>query len=144
MADANKFYTEGGMPSNMQVCGVLLSDVVATAADTIGIGSYPLFNLTANQVVVKMGYTVNVAESVNATATIAIGDGTDVDKYLTAETIATTKIVAMDTLPSLGAAESITLTVAVAALGDAEVTLWAIVADVNSPMTHTAIDTIAP
>lgn len=136
MADTNKFYAAGAMPSNGQNTGVVFADVKATADDTIGIGSYPLFKIQPNQVVLQMGYTIVGVESTNASATIAIGDGSDVDAYLTAETVAAGagSVIAADSDPAVGTDKTITLTVAVAALGDADLTFWAVVANVESPI----------
>jgi hypothetical protein len=146
MATSVEKYTEGGIPSNMQVLGVRVADLasVQLEAGLVVLGdTYNLFNLSADEVVLNIGVdnrsaaaaSTEVEVNVDAVANVLLAavDLTVVGKTLgTAIAPGTTGVV--NVIVTGGAGGGL----------DIDFGIYAVVARVVSPTTQTAIDTPAP
>ena len=146
MATSVEKYTEGGMPSNRQVTGIRTADLVSAQleAGLVVLGDiYNLFDLSADEVVLSIGVDVRSAAAaltvleVNVDA-VAITGLTAVDLTAVAKSVGT--------VPAAGATGVVNAIVTGGAGGglDIDLSLWAVVANVKSLVTQTAIDTPAP
>lgn len=143
MADNVQFYTEGGMPSNRQVCGVRVSRAYGNSDNPLTAGDlYKLFDLDENEVVLAMGIDVLTA-SAAGTAAVTI-DGVAIDAALTgvALTAVGKTAVPAASLPAAGATGVVEVTLTGATVAD--INIYAVVANVDTPTTFTKVDTLAP
>ena len=120
----------------------LLSVVVDFSSTTNAANDvFECIELPANTYVVTAGLEVMTADSAGNSGTVSLGDGDDVDRYVTAQTIANTNLVPIRAQAGAGsqgttsigygnytAADTIDVVVATGAI-NAVVRVWAIVAD---------------
>lgn len=149
MATNIKVYTEGGMPSNMQVTGVRNTRIYG-AGDTplIAADDYLLFDLSADEVILSLGIEVIGPSAVAGTAVVSHRVDKDAAVGATIVTAADTtnagKTAALlTTLPLDGIGDTGVLSVKIEQI-DADVNVWAVVARVASLETFTVVDTPAP
>jgi hypothetical protein len=134
MADNNKFYTEGGMPSNMQVCGVRNGRIYSADGDLLIIAdAYNLFDLSADEVVLAYGIEVLVAATDGSAVTVTVSDGggavlTAVDLKTLGKTMG---VVA--TLDGSGIGADTLTAIITGATDDVDFNVFAIVANVENP-----------
>jgi hypothetical protein len=120
----------------------LLSVVVDFSSTTNAANDvFECIELAANTYVVTAGIEVMTADSAGNSGTVSLGDGDDVDRYVTAQTIANTNLVPIRAQAGAGsqgttsigygnytAADTIDIVVATGAI-NAVIRVWAIVAD---------------
>ena len=120
----------------------LLSVVVDFSSTTNAANDvFECIELPANTYVVTAGLEVMTADSAGNSGTVSLGDGDDVDRYVTAQTIANTNLVPIRAQAGAGSqgttsigygnypsADTIDVVVATGAI-NAVVRVWAIVAD---------------
>lgn len=149
MADNVQVYTEGGMPSNRQVCGVRNTRIYGvTAQPLVAADDYLLFDLSADEVILGLGIEVMTASASAGTAVVSHRVDKDAAVGATIVTAADTTVVGktaaiLTTLPKNGVGDSGVLSVKIAQT-DADVNVYAIVANVAALETPTALDTLAP
>tara|TARA_R100000458_G_scaffold4173_2_gene3367 strand:+ start:1257 stop:1730 length:474 start_codon:yes stop_codon:yes gene_type:complete len=120
----------------------LLSVVVDFSSTTNSANDvFECIELAANTYVVTAGIEVMTADTAGNSGTVSLGDGDDVDRYVTAQTIANTNLVPIRAQAGAGsqgttsigygnytAADTIDVVVATGAI-NAVIRVWAIVAD---------------
>ena len=148
MAENVQFYTEGGMPSNRQVCGVRVTRVYNVAElPLIAADVYKLFDLDANEIVLSYGIDVLTAATDASAVTVAVSDGTGALTALAAvdlKTVGKTAgVLANLAGGGLGVADTLSAVVT-GAVDGVDFNLYAIVANVDTPETFTKVDTPAP
>ena len=122
---------------------VKLLSVVVDFSSTTNVANdvFECIELPANTYVVTAGLEVMTADSAGNSGTVSLGDGDDVDRYVTAQTIANTNLVPIRAQAGAGSqgttsigygnytsADTIDVVVATGAI-NAVVRVWAIVAD---------------
>ncbi len=130
-----------GITSN--AVDVKLLSVVVDFSSTTNVANdvFECIELPANTYVVTAGHEVMTADSAGNSGTVSLGDGDDVDRYVTAQTIANTNLVPIRAQAGAGSqgttsigygnytsADTIDVVVATGAI-NAVVRVWAIVAD---------------
>jgi|LULM01.1.fsa_nt_gb hypothetical protein len=130
-----------GITSN--AVDVKLLSVVVDFSSTTNVANdvFECIELPANTYVVTAGLEVMTADSAGNSGTVSLGDGDDVDRYVTAQTIANTNLVPIRAQAGAGSqgttsigygnytsADTIDVVVATGAI-NAVVRVWAIVAD---------------
>ncbi len=124
----------------------LLSVVVDFSSTTNAANDvFECIELAANTYVVTAGIEVMTADSAGHSGTVSLGDGDDVDSYISAQTIANTNLVPIRAQAAAGsqgttsigygnytAADTIDVVVATGAI-NAVIRVWAIVADYDGP-----------
>jgi hypothetical protein len=148
MATKVQFYTEGGMPSNRQVCGVRNVRVFNNAnALLVAADVYKLFDLDTNEIVLGYGIDVlSLATSASA-VTVTISDGGGALTALTAVPLKTLgkKAGVISQLDGAGIGVADTLSAVITGeVAGVDFNLYAIVANVDTPETFTQVDTPAP
>ena len=146
MATSNEKYTEGGMPSNRQVVGIRTADLVSAQLEDglIVLGdTYNLFDLSADEVVVSIGVDIRSAAAASTVLEINV-DAVAITGLTAVDMTAVAKSVG--TVPAAGATGVVNAIVTGGAGGglDIDFSVFAVVANVASIVTQTAIDTPAP
>ena len=144
MAENVRVYTEGGMPSNFQVCGVRSTRLYgAESSPLIAADIYKMFDLSDDEVV--LSYGVEVITAAPATSTFTVSDGTGALTALTAvdaEVVGKTAGVITELAGNgLGAD---TLSVVITGDVNVDLNLYAVVARVATLETYTEVGTPAP
>ena len=130
-----------GVSSNA-VDGKLLSVVVDFSSTTnVANDVFECIELAANTYVVTAGIEVMTADTAGNSGTVSLGDGDDVDRYITAQTIGNTNLVPIRAQAGAGSqgttsigygnytsADTVDIVVATGAI-NAVIRVWAIVAD---------------
>ena len=127
--------TAAGLPATGGDVKVLSEYIDFSATTNIATDVFQVLNIPAGSMVVSAGIDIVVADTAGNSGTIALGDGTVA--YVTAATIAGTgSMTSGDALAELAvtydAADTLDITVAVGAV-NAEIRVWAVVADITSP-----------
>ena len=122
---------------------IKLLSVVVDFSSTTNVANdvFECIELAANTYVVTAGIEVMTADTAGNSGTVSLGDGDDVDRYITAQTIGNTNLVPIRAQAGAGsqgttsigygnytAAESVDIVVATGAI-NAVIRVWAIVAD---------------
>ena len=122
---------------------IKLLSVVVDFSSTTNVANdvFECIELAANTYVVTAGIEVMTADTAGNSGTVSLGDGDDVDRYVTAQTIANTNLVPIRAQAGAGsqgttsigygnytAADSVDIVVATGAI-NAVIRVWAIVAD---------------
>ena len=122
---------------------VKLLSVVVDFSSTTNVANdvFECIELAANTYVVTAGIEVMTADTAGNSGTVSLGDGDDVDRYITAQTIGNTNLVPIRAQAGAGsqgttsigygnytAADSVDIVVATGAI-NAVIRVWAIVAD---------------
>ena len=122
---------------------VKLLSVVVDFSSTTNVANdvFECIELAANTYVVTAGIEVMTADTAGNSGTVSLGDGDDVDRYVTAQTIANTNLVPIRAQAGAGsqgttsigygtytAAATVDIVVATGAI-NAVIRVWAIVAD---------------
>ena len=122
---------------------VKLLSVVVDFSSTTNVANdvFECIELAANTYVVTAGIEVMTADTAGNSGTVSLGDGDDVDRYVTAQTIANTNLVPIRAQAGAGsqgttsigygnytAADTVDIVVATGAI-NAVIRVWAIVAD---------------
>ncbi len=130
-----------GITSN--AVDVKLLSVVVDFSSTTNVGNdvFECTELPANTYVVTAGLEVMTADTAGNSGTVSLGDGDDVDRYVTAQTIGNTNLVPIRAQAGAGSqgttsigygnytsADTVDVVVATGAI-NAVVRVWAIVAD---------------
>ena len=122
---------------------IKLLSVVVDFSSTTNVANdvFECIELAANTYVVTAGIEVMTADTAGNSGTVSLGDGDDVDRYVTAQTIANTNLVPIRAQAGAGshgttsigygnytAADTVDIVVATGAI-NAVIRVWAIVAD---------------
>ena len=122
---------------------IKLLSVVVDFSSTTNVANdvFECIELAANTYVVTAGIEVLTADTAGNSGTVSLGDGDDVDRYITAQTIGNTNLVPIRAQAGAGsqgttsigygnytAADSVDIVVATGAI-NAVIRVWAIVAD---------------
>lgn len=122
---------------------IKLLSVVVDFSSTTNVANdvFECIELAANTYVVTAGIEVMTADTAGNSGTVSLGDGDDVDRYITAQTIGNTNLVPIRAQAGAGsqgttsigygnytAADSVDIVVATGAI-NAVIRVWAIVAD---------------
>ena len=122
---------------------VKLLSVVVDFSSTTNVANdvFECIELAANTYVVTAGIEVMTADTAGNSGTVSLGDGDDVDRYITAQTIGNTNLVPIRAQAGAGsqgttsigygnytAADTVDIVVATGAI-NAVIRVWAIVAD---------------
>ena len=122
---------------------IKLLSVVVDFSSTTNVANdvFECIELAANTYVVAAGIEVMTADTAGNSGTVSLGDGDDVDRYVTAQTIANTNLVPNRAQAGAGsqgttsigygnytAADTVDIVVATGAI-NAVIRVWAIVAD---------------
>lgn len=120
---------------NVVDCEALEATTGVTIASTETI---QMIQVPIGSVVLAAGIEVLTAESGNATAQVELGDGSDPNRYVASATVAATGYVATQIPANVpffySAADTIDLLGSVAALTNAKLRVWAVIADGTSPL----------
>ena len=121
-----------GFPSSGPNVRVVAEVVDFSATTNAAADVFEVISVPANTVVLAAGINVVTADSAGNSGTLALGDGTDADRFVAASTPAAagqeTPIFATTAPKMYSAADTIDLTVATGAI-NAVVRVWAIFAD---------------
>lgn len=137
-------YTEGGVPSNMQVLGVKSGtiDIAKLAAGPAAINDIiNLFDLDASEQVVAGGFQIIEATDDVVTLDLGLGGG---DTFGDGEIGDTPAISLIDALPAPFTAGTVTIKVLSAIATKGKIRIWLVVAEIADNATYTALDTPAP
>ena len=122
---------------------IKLLSVVVDFSSTTNVANdvFECIELAANTYVVTAGIEVMTADTAGNSGTVSLGDGDDVDRYITAQTIGNTNLVPIRAQAGAGsqgttsigygnytAADTVDIVVATGAI-NAVIRVWAIVAD---------------
>ena len=141
-------YTEGGAPSNGQVASVKVATVdLSKLADvvnggTVGIAdTINLFDIQANEQFINGGYEVITAMATSAAIDIGIDGGVE---YVDGDVATADGPIVAAAGWAVGVTGTMTILTSVAASAVGVIKVWAVVANIDDPHTHTVIDTAAP
>ena len=133
----------GNTGGSTNAVDVKLLSVVVDFSSTTNVANdvFECIELAANTYVVTAGIEVMTADTAGNSGTVSLGDGDDVDRYITAQTIGNTNLVPIRAQAGAGsqgttsigygnytAADTVDIVVATGAI-NAVIRVWAIVAD---------------